>query len=187
MTTSKRRLRRHYAAALTLALPLLTSCGVFGHDTPAAARLVQVYDHVDLGDQGSESAHALQSSSSSGTSTEAGKTRRFTGMDPRTQRKTPNAYFEFEMRAVPGKPCTLRVVETFDLPRTRSYQVLVNGTTVLDERDTHTTDVGVETYEIPLPASLVTGPSIRVRFENVGSDGAFDPSIADLWSRANDA
>ena len=90
-------------------------------DNPPAA----VLDHVDLGDASSEQAHGLTASPASGTSTEAGLTRRYTNA---TQ---PGGWFELDLRVPAGEPFVLRAIETYDQAALKTYDVLVDGRRVL--------------------------------------------------------
>jgi hypothetical protein len=135
-------------------------------------------DHVDLGVAASEQAHSLTASASSGTSTEAGLTRRYAG------HLTPYSHFEFDARVRPGEAFVLRVVETYDRAQTKRYKVYVDGTQVLLRTFSHTGGAGTETYELVVPASLAAADgTVRVKFENQDDPAYYDPSIADVWTR----
>ncbi len=130
-------------------------------------------DHVDLGVAASEQAHNLTASPSSGTSTEAGLTRRYAG------HLTPFSQFQFDLAVTPGAAFVLRVVETYDRAQTKRYKVYV------DDREVHLRTFsrgggGTETYELLVPA--VTADKVRVRFENQDDPAFYDPSIADVWT-----
>jgi hypothetical protein len=138
---------------------------------PVAAAL----DHVDLGNAASEQQHNLTASAASGTSTEAGLTRRYAG------HLTPFSQFEFDVAVRPGEAFVLRAIETYDRAQTKRYKVYVNGTQVL-LRTFAKASGGTETYEFVVPANLATGDKVRVRFENQDDPAFYDPSIADVWS-----
>ncbi len=130
-------------------------------------------DHVDLGVAASEQAHNLTASPSSGTSTEAGLTRRYAG------HLTPFSQFQFDLAVTPGAAFVLRVVETYDRAQTKRYKVYV------DDREVHLRTFsrgggGTETYELLVPAA--TADKVRVRFENQDDPAFYDPSIADVWT-----
>jgi alpha-L-rhamnosidase len=134
------------------------------------------YDRIDLGDSASEQAHALTASPSSGTSPEAGLTRRYAG------HLTPFSHFEFDMAVVPGQPFVIRAVETYDRAQTKRYKVYVDGA------ETHLRNFeqgsgGTVTYEFAVPASLASSRTVRIRFENQDDPAYYDPSIADVWTR----
>jgi hypothetical protein len=143
---------------------------------PAAA----VLDHVDFGDNASESAPALQASPSSGTNVEAGLTRRYANSG------NPGAWYSVQLAVPDGKPFVLRDIETFDGARTKKYNVYVDGTLVKTQLVPRSeTGQGTKTYDalIDDPAVLAgDGGSVRVEFEYpMDASGFFDPSIADLW------
>ncbi|MGH1565727.1 family 78 glycoside hydrolase catalytic domain [Mumia sp. DW29H23] len=135
-------------------------------------------DHVDLGVAASEQAHGLTASSSSGTSTEAGKTRRYAG------HLTPFSHFAFDLAVEPGKAFVLRAVETYDKAQTKRYKVYVDGKEVLLRTHQRTAGAGTETYEFVVPAELAAADGkVRVMFENQDDPAYYDPSIADVWTR----
>ena len=133
-------------------------------------------DHVDLGDSTDEQAHRLTASSSSGTNSEAGVTRRYAG------HLTDFSYFEFDLKVTAGEPFVLRAVETYDKPQTKKYKVYVDGQVVATRLFSHTGGEGTETYELLVGASHATGGTVRVKFENLDDHAFYDPSIADVWS-----
>lgn len=134
------------------------------------------YDHVDLGDATSEAAHGLTASSSSGTNSEAGVTRRYAG------HLTPFSWFEFDLSVVEGKPFVIRSIETYDRSQTKRYKVYVDGKQVTLRQHPHTAGAGLETFEFVVPAEFATSDSVRVKFENQDDQSFYDPSIADVWS-----
>lgn len=134
------------------------------------------YDHVDLGDSASETAHALSASASSGTNTEAGLTRRYAG------HLTDFSYFEFDAAVVADKPFLIRSIETYDKPQTKKYKVYVNGVEVHERVFSHTGGLGTETFEFVVDGSRVPNGVARIKFENLTDHGFYDPSIADVWT-----
>ncbi|WP_370614355.1 family 78 glycoside hydrolase catalytic domain [Mumia qirimensis] len=135
-------------------------------------------DHVDLGEATSEQAHKLTASSSSGTSREAGVTRRYAG------HLTPFSYFEFDLAVTPGEAFVIRAVETYDKAQTKRYKVYVDGKEVLLRTHVRTAGAGTETYELVVPAELAAADgTVRVKFENQNDSAYYDPSIADVWTR----
>ena len=133
------------------------------------------YDHVDLGVAASEEAHGLTASPSSGTSTEAGLTRRYAG------HLTDFSFFEFDVAVVPGEPFLLRATETYDRSQTKRYKVYVDGEEV-HLRQFAQTGAGTQTYQLLVPAEHATSGTVRVRFENQDDHSYYDPSIADVWT-----
>ena len=134
------------------------------------------YDRIDLGEAGSEQAHALTASPSSGTSPEAGLTRRYAG------HLTPFSHFEFDMAVVSGQAFVIRAIETYDRAQTKRYKVYVDGHEVL-HRTFGRSSGGTVTYEFVVPAALASAGKVRIRFENQDDPAFFDPSIADVWTR----
>ena len=135
----------------------------------------QVHDRVDLGNGPSEQAHGLTAAASSGTSTEAGLTRRYAG------HLTPFSWFEFDATVVPNAAFVLRVIETYDRAQTKRYKVYVDGQEVL-LRTFSRGSGGTETYEFVVPAARATDDRVRIRFENQDDPAFYDPSIADVWT-----
>ena len=140
------------------------------------APLGAFHDRVDLGNSASEQAHGLTAATSSGTSTEAGLTRRYAG------HLTPFSWFEFDAQVVPGQAFVLRVIETYDRAQTKRYKVYVDGQEVLLRTFSRGGGGGTETYEFVVPASAATDDRVRVRFENQDDPAFYDPSIADVWT-----
>jgi hypothetical protein len=142
--------------------------------TPPAA----FTDHVDFGDTASEAAHAVAASPSSGTSIEAGLTRRYSGVT------SPGSYFEFTGDVTPGKAFILRAVETYDRAQIKDYDISVNGTKVAT-RVYERTDggPGTATYQILIPddGTLTSTGKVTIRMTYSGTSGRYDPSIADAW------
>jgi hypothetical protein len=133
-------------------------------------------DYVDLGEAASESAHALTAASSSGTSVESGRTRRYSGMF------VPGSWFEFNLGIQAGQPFVLRLVETYDHAQVKNYEVLVNGT-VVQHRVINKSAGGLQTYQLVVddPALLI-GSTVRVRIQHNAAASDYDPSLADAWS-----
>ena len=170
--------------ATTIAVELTASFVVAGspHVTSAVpvtivlAGVENAYDHIDLGVAADEQAHGLTASSSSGTSVEAGLTRRYAG------HLTDFSYFEFDLDVEEGKAFVLRSTETYDRAQTKKYKVYVNGELVTTRTHAHTGGAGTVTWETVVDASFATSGTVRVRFENLDDHAFFDPSIADVWS-----
>ena len=137
------------------------------------------YDHVDLGNDASEKAHALVASSQSGTSVEAGLTRRY------ANRADPTGFFEFTVDVSPGEPFLVRSIETYDQAQTKEYSVFANGVLVNSRLNSHTGGLGTESYQFLVddPAISASG-QVTLRFANNESGRNYDPSIADVWVTA---
>ena len=135
-------------------------------------------DHADLGDGASEQAHQLKASATSGTNTEAGRTRRY------TQQGVAGGYFEFDLAVTPGQPFVLRAVETYNQAQTKDYDVLVDGALVHARAYQRTAGgEGAVSYQILVDrADLTTDGTVRVRFQEDAEGQNYDPSIADVWS-----
>ena len=134
-----------------------------------------VVDHVDLGLSASERSHGLTASEHSGTSDEAGLSRRY------THTSFPGGWFEFDVTVPVGEPFVVRAVETFDGARAKTYDVSADGVTVLEQRYVRTDGgTGTMTYQFLVDdADITADGTVRLRFQDV--DGGYDPSIADVW------
>ncbi|WP_236089494.1 family 78 glycoside hydrolase catalytic domain [Antribacter soli] len=138
-------------------------------------------DHVDFGESVSESAHAVAGSSSSGTSFEAGLTRRY------AHNQFPGSFYTARVKVPAGEPFLLRMRETWNTPGVKDYQVLVNDTLVKHVHMTRSAaGQTVTSYEILVdqPAALDIEGTVTVTFLYPTTNAAFayyDPSIADLW------
>jgi hypothetical protein len=135
-------------------------------------------DHVDLGNGDSEQAHRLTASASSGTSTEAGLTRRYTNQG------VAGASFEFDLAVRPGEPVALRVMETYDGAQLKDYDVYADGVLVHARSYQRTaTGQGTVAYQVLVDrADLTADGTVRVRFQEDADGRNYDPSIADVWS-----
>ena len=135
-----------------------------------------VVDHADVGDAASEAAHGLTASPGSGTNVEAGLTRRYTGVT------AGDGHFELDLDVPAGEAFVLTVVETYDGPQRKTYDVLADGVRVLS-RDHRKTDdgAGAVTYRLEVDPSAATADgTMRLRFADTPGD--YDPSIADVWT-----
>ncbi|HTH05380.1 MAG TPA: alpha-L-rhamnosidase C-terminal domain-containing protein, partial [Ilumatobacteraceae bacterium] len=134
-----------------------------------------VVDHVDLGLAASEQSHKLTASEHSGTSAEAGLTRRY------THTSFPGGWFEFDVAVPKGEPFVVRAVETFDGARAKTYDISADGEAVFEQRYTRTAGgTGTMTYQFLVDDDDITADgTVRLRFQDV--DGGYDPSIADVW------
>lgn len=135
-------------------------------------------DHVDFGESASESAHAVAASPSSGTSVEAGLTRRYSGVT------SPGSYFQFTGEVTPGKPFILRAIETYDQAQIKDYDISVNGTKVGTRVYERTAGgAGTVIYQLLIPddGTLTSTGKVTIRMTYIGTTGRYDPSIADAW------
>ena len=138
-----------------------------------------VVDHVDFGDAASENAHGIQASASSGTSPEAGLTRRY------SHSAFPGSWYSVAIDVPAGEPFLLRNVETFDKAVTKDYDVYVDDVLVHTQLVPRTEGgLGIKVYDalIDHPSLADNDGNVRVRFE-FPADGSSqgDPSLADLW------
>lgn len=135
------------------------------------------HDHVDAGEPASEQAHNLQASPTSGANVEAGLTRRY------SYRGVAGAWFQYDMAVAPGEPFVIRVIETYDGPQRKDYEVLVNGA-VVHQRDHVRTASGhgTVTYQVLVGAEHATGDTVTVRFAEDPEGRNYDPSVADVWT-----
>lgn len=134
-------------------------------------------DHVDLGDSASETAHNLTAHPASGTSAEAGLTRRY------SHQAHAGSWFEFDVAAEPGKPLTVRAAETYGGAGTKEYNVYADGDLVHERLHTYAgSSAGTAEYSFTIPASKVgDSGTVRLRFEKGATAALGDPSIADVW------
>ncbi|GAA3879144.1 hypothetical protein GCM10022381_21840 [Leifsonia kafniensis] len=155
----------------------LASAGVALQATVARpAGSSTVYDHIDLGDGASEGSHNVRASAGSGTSSEAGLSRRYSG-------SAANSSFEFDMAVPKSVPFVIRAVETFDGPRLKEYAVSVNGVVVQNRLFQRVPNSGgASNYQILVddPAAFSTTGTVHVMFKHAASN--YDPSIADAWT-----
>ena len=137
-------------------------------------------DHVDFGDQASESAHEVQAAPNSGTNTEAGLTRRYANS------QFPGSWYSALVDVPAGEPFGVRMIETFDGARTKEFNLYVDGVPV-GRYVVPRTEGGLGWLAHDLlvddPAALAATADgkarIRIEFPTDASD--FDPSVADLW------
>ncbi|HMR49858.1 MAG TPA: family 78 glycoside hydrolase catalytic domain [Arachnia sp.] len=138
-------------------------------------------DHVDFGNLASEAAHSVAASPTSGISTEAGFTRRY------SHNNTPGSWFSAEVAVEPGQPFLLRMRETWNSAGTKDYDVLVDGTLVRHVRMVRTAGgQGTTGHQILVtdPEVLDNDGTVTVTFQYPVTNAAlqyYDPSIADLW------
>jgi alpha-L-rhamnosidase len=148
---------------------------------PAAQPITGQIDHVDFGDNASETAHSVQSAPDSGANSEAGVTRRY------AHRDHPGSWFSAEVAVTPGQPFILRNLETFDGPRTKKYNLYVDDVLVRDVEYKRTeSNQGLKTYQVLVDGedalAQTADGKVRVKFEfPVGNEAFHDPSIADTW------
>ncbi|WP_456695891.1 family 78 glycoside hydrolase catalytic domain [Aeromicrobium sp. P5_D10] len=136
-------------------------------------------DHVDFGKNASETAHALQTSPSSGTNVEAGLDRRY------SHANTPGSWFSAQYSVTPGEPFVIRNLETFDGPKTKKYNIYVNDVLVKDFQLKQTVGgQSAKAYQVLVddPAVLANNGTVRIKYEfPLNAGGYYDPSIADSW------
>ncbi|WP_328989430.1 family 78 glycoside hydrolase catalytic domain [Kribbella sp. NBC_01245] len=133
-------------------------------------------DYVDLGDSSSEGAHGVTAAPSSGTGVEAGRTRRYSGL------QVPGSWFEFDLRIQPGQPFVMRLVETYDVAQVKDYEVRINGV-VAHRRVNNRSSGGLDSYQFRVDdPALLTGSTVRVRIQHNAAASGYDPSLADVWA-----
>ncbi|MGC0414397.1 alpha-L-rhamnosidase [Streptomyces sp. SAI-195] len=132
-------------------------------------------DRVDLGDGASETAHGLTASEHSGTNVEAGVTRRY------THSSYPGGWFEFDAAVPADGRFVVRIVETFDGARRKTYDVKIDGAVAHSVDLTRSEgDQGTLTHQfVVAPSASTSDGTVRLRFQDTGAD--YDPSIADVW------
>ncbi len=147
--------------------------------TPPVAPETAV-DLVDFGDSASETAHQLLAAPSSGTSSEAGLTRRYANST------VPGAWYSAVFAVNPGEPFVLRMRETFDGPTTKEFNLYVDGT--LEGRYTlsrKASGSGWLAHQLVVDSEAALDAtadgSVRLKFEFPVDASGYDPSIADAW------
>lgn len=140
-----------------------------------------ITDYVDFGASASETQHAVRGSATSGTSTEAGLTRRY------ADNGTPGSWYSADVAVPAGSPYLLRMQETWNTGGTKDYEILIDGVVAKKVRLIRTDDgQGVTTHQILIddPALLAADGTSTIQFRYPTSNGSrqyYDPSIADLW------
>ena len=132
--------------SLSIELPVLVPRRVVATDHPVTARFVRgddtlaeadgsipvtlatppsdaegATDHVDFGDSASENAHGIQASPSSGTSVEAGLTRRYANST------VPGPSYSAQVEVAQDQPFVVRIIETFDGATTKEFNLYADG------------------------------------------------------------
>ena len=132
-------------------------------------------DHIDLGEATSETEHGLTASERSGTNQEAGLTRRY------THSSYPGGWFELDAVVPVDRRFVVRIVETFDGARRKTYDVELDGQVAHSVDLTRTAGgQGTMTHQFLVePSALTADGSVRIRFQDTGAD--YDPSVADVW------
>lgn len=134
------------------------------------------YDHVDVGEPGSETLHNMKASPTSGANIEAGLTRRYSYVG------AANAFFEYDMKIEKGKPFIIRAIETYDRSQIKDYYIFVNGIKVYS-RSYESLGGGTVTYQfIVNDPVLFNNDQVTVRFQEDEEGRNHDPSIADVWT-----
>ncbi|MBT2538999.1 family 78 glycoside hydrolase catalytic domain [Arthrobacter sp. ISL-69] len=139
-------------------------------------------DYVDFGEATSENQHGVEASPSSGTSVEAGLTRRY------SHNQFPGSRYSAKVKVPAGKPFLLRMQETWFTPGVKDYEVYVDGTLVKHVHMTRTEPgAGTSKYEILVDEATAVDNdgtvTVEFRYPDSNPPGLyFDPSIADLWA-----
>ena len=138
-------------------------------------------DYVDFGNSSSESAHAVTGSSSSGTSSEAGFTRRY------AHNGFPGSWYSAKIAVTPGQPFILRMRETWNSAGTKDYDIYIGDKVVKHVRTSRSADgQGVSSYQVLVndKDAIQNDGTVTVKFLYPASNAPqqyYDPSIADLW------
>ncbi|WGD38575.1 alpha-L-rhamnosidase C-terminal domain-containing protein [Lysinibacter sp. HNR] len=135
-------------------------------------------DHVDFGDVASETAHNVTTSGHGGRSTEAGLTRRYSGLN------NVGSWFGADFAVTSGEPFVIRGIETYDQSQFKSYDILVNDV-LIEERlyQRNAGGAGLVTFQVLIPddGTLTSAGTVNVKFRFNGK-GSHDPSMADVWT-----
>lgn len=140
-----------------------------------------VTDSVDFGVSASETQHSVRGSATSGTSTEAGLTRRY------SNNSTPGSWYSADVAVPAGSPYLLRMRETWNSAGEKDYEVLVDGVLAKKVHLVRTDGgQGATTHQVLIddPALLATDGTSTIEFRYPSTNGVrqyYDPSIADLW------
>lgn len=137
-------------------------------------------DHVDLGDQASETAHEVLAAPNSGTSSEAGLTRRY------AHSLHPGSWYSAVLDVEPGQPFVVRMIETFDKATTKEFNLYADDVLVGRHQITRTQNsVGWMAHQVVVDSAAALAQtadgSVRLKFEFPTDATAYDPSIADVW------
>ncbi len=137
-------------------------------------------DHVDFGNQASETAHQVLAAASSGTNSEAGLTRRY------AHSLYPGSWFSALVDVPAGEPFGVRMIETFDGARTKEFNLYVDDVPVGRYYVKRTQGgLGWLAHDllVDAPAALAATADgrarIKIEFPTDAQD--YDPSVADLW------
>ena len=137
-------------------------------------------DHVDFGNQASETAHQVQAAPNSGTSSEAGLTRRYANS------QFPGSWYSALVDVPAGEPFGVRMIETFDGARTKEFNLYVDDVPVGRYAVKRTQGgLGWLAHDLLVddPAALAATADgkarLKIEFPTDATD--FDPSVADLW------
>lgn len=140
----------------------------------------EVSDHVDFGDQASETARQVLAAPTSGTSSEAGLTRRYANS------LHPGSWFSALVDVPAGEPFGIRMIETFDGARTKEFNLYVDDVP-LGRYVVRRTQGGLGWLAHDLlvddPAALAATADgkARIKIEFPTDPTDYDPSVADLW------
>ncbi len=136
-------------------------------------------DHLDWGDNASENAHEIMAAPNSGTSSEAGLTRRY------AHGNFPGSWYSATFDVPTGQPFILRSIETYDKAITKKYNVYVDDQLVTTQLVPRTeSGQGIKVYDLVLsgPAVDNNDGNVRIKFEYpLDGSGFGDPSLADTW------
>ncbi len=140
-----------------------------------------VADHVDFGEVASEVAHAVTGSPTSGSSSEAGFTRRY------SHNNTPGSWFSARVDVPAGRPLLLRMRETWNSAGTKDYDIYVDDVLVRHVNLVRSAGgPGTSDHQVLVtdPGALNHDGSVTVKFVYPATNAPFqyyDASIADLW------
>ncbi len=159
---------------------LATKDGALGVDL-ATPPTPEAMDRIDFGKAASENAHAIMAAPNSGTNVEAGLDRRY------AHSSFPGSWYSAEYHVTPGQPFLLRNIETFDGPKTKKYNIYVDGTLVKTYMLKQTVaGQSSKTYQTviddPAAIAATSDGTVRIKYEfPLDASGYYDPSIADSW------
>jgi len=149
------------------------SVGLTKRSEPQISWTARARDRVVLGDPDSELGYDV-SATGGGTGTEAGHSRRYTGTEA-------DGSFSAKLFTAGNSNMSLTVMETYDKPRTRVYEVLVNGVVVHTAGSPHS-GPGLREYTIPLSPRFFTGQPLTITIRNIAATAVPGNSDASIHS-----
>jgi hypothetical protein len=98
-----------------------------------------------------------------------------------THSSYPGGWYEFDVDEPTDAAFVVRMIETYDGARRKTYDVLLDGGVVRSVDLTRSAGgEGTVVHQFVVePSTATVDGTARVRFQDTGAD--YDPSIADVW------